>query len=51
MFGVCATSTDPNPICSVDPSTVPKIVDTIPPPDVSQGAELDPLSGPVRSRG
>jgi glucoamylase len=46
LFGVCA----PNgtaPICSVDPTTVPKAVDVITPPGVSQDTELDPTLGPV----
>jgi glucan 1,4-alpha-glucosidase len=40
QFGVCATaSTDPH--CTVDPSTVPKAIDTITPAGVSQADELD----------
>ena len=45
-FGVCA----PNgtaPICSVGPATVPKAMDVITPPGVSQVTELDPTLGPV----
>jgi glucan 1,4-alpha-glucosidase len=39
-FGVCATvSSDPH--CTVDPNTVPKVMDTITPPGVSQSDELD----------
>ena len=39
-FGVCATaSTDPH--CTVDPNTVPKVMDTITPSGVSQSNELD----------
>ncbi len=39
-FGVCATaSTDPH--CTVDPNTVPKVMDTITPPGVSQSDKLD----------
>jgi hypothetical protein len=39
-FGVCATvSTEPH--CTVDPNTVPKAVDVITPPGVSQSDELD----------
>jgi hypothetical protein len=34
-------------ICSVDPSTVPKIIDTIPSPGITQDSELDPTHGPV----
>jgi glucoamylase len=49
-FGVCAPG-GTSPICSVDPSTVPKIMDTIPPPGVSQDTELDPIPGPVVIQG
>ena len=45
-FGVCASGATA-PICSVDPSTVPKVLDTITPPGVSQATELDPTLGPV----
>jgi glucoamylase len=50
LFGVCAPG-GTQPICSVDPATVPKIIDTIPPPGVSQGTELDPTVGPVAIQG
>ncbi|MBE7163030.1 MAG: glucan 1,4-alpha-glucosidase, partial [Williamsia herbipolensis] len=43
-FGVCASG-DTSPICSVDPSTVPRVLDTIVPDGVTQDAELDPTSG------
>ena len=46
LFGVCAQN-GTQPICSVDPSTVPKAVDVITPADVSQSTELDPTLGPV----
>ena len=49
-FGVC-TSTETSPICSLDPTTVPKVMDTIPAPGVDQGAELNPLNGPVVLQG
>jgi glucoamylase len=49
-FGVCASG-DTSPICSVDPTTVPKVMDTIPPTGVSQGTELDPTLGPVVLQG
>ncbi len=49
-FGVCAPGATA-PICSVDPSTVPKVMDTIPPPGVSQATELDPTLGPVVLQG
>ena len=45
-FGVCATGGS-GPLCSVDPSTVPKAMDVITPPGVSQATELDPALGPV----
>ncbi len=50
-FGVCATaSTDPH--CTVDPSTVPKAMDVITPPGVSQSNELDyTLHNPVVLQG
>ena len=46
-FGVCATaSTDPH--CTVDPGTVPKVMDTITPAGVLQSNELDyTLHNPV----
>jgi glucoamylase len=44
-FGVCAAaSTDP--LCTVDPGTVPKAVDVLTPAGVSQSAELD-YTGPT----
>ena len=45
-FGVCASGGTAS-ICSVGPSTVPKAMDVITPPGVSQAAELDPTVGPV----
>ena len=50
QFGVCATaSTDPH--CTVDPGTVPKVIDTITPPGISQSNELDyTLHNPVTLR-
>ncbi len=47
LFGVCASaSTDPH--CTVDPATVPKVMDTITPGGVSQSNELDyTLHNPV----
>jgi glucoamylase len=49
-FGVCAAG-GTSPICSVDPSTVPKAMDVITPPGVSQATELDPTLGPVVIQG
>jgi glucoamylase len=45
-FGVCAAG-GTSPICSVDPTTVPKAVDVLTPPGVSQSTELDPTQGAV----
>jgi glucoamylase len=45
-FGVCAPG-GTSPICGVDPGTVPKVMDTIPPAGIAQSAELDPTAGPV----
>jgi glucoamylase len=36
LFGVCATSSNSNPICKVPPGSEPKVIDTMPPPGVSQ---------------
>jgi glucoamylase len=45
-FGVCAApSADPH--CTADPLSVPKVMDTITPPGVSQSTELDYTLGPV----
>ena len=49
-FGVCAPGGS-SPICSVDPNTVPKVMDTITPAGVSQSAELNPTLGPVVLQG
>jgi hypothetical protein len=35
------------PVCSANPDTVPKAVDVITPPGVSQATELDPTVGAV----
>jgi glucoamylase len=45
-FGVCAAG-NTAPICSVDPTTVPKAMDVLTPPGVSQATELNPTLGPV----
>jgi len=50
LFGVCAPG-GTAPICSVDPGTVPKVMDTIPPSGVSQDTELDPTKGSVQLQG
>ncbi len=49
-FGVCAAGVS-NPICSVDPATVPKAMDVITPTGVSQATELNPTLGPVVIQG
>jgi glucoamylase len=51
QFGVCpAPSADPH--CTVDPGTVPKAIDVITPPGVSQAEELDyTISQPVTIEG
>jgi hypothetical protein len=36
-----------NPICAVDPGTVPKALDVIVPTGVDQATELDPTAPPV----
>lgn len=47
QFGVCA-SLSGDAHCTVDPATVPKVVDVITPPNVSQSDELDyTLHNPV----
>ena len=46
-FGVCATVSS-SALCSADPNTVPKVMDTIVPPGVSQSTELNYTAGPVR---
>lgn len=45
-FGECAPGGTAK-ICSADPNTVPKAMDVITPPGVSQATELDPTQGPV----
>jgi glucan 1,4-alpha-glucosidase len=45
-FGVCA-NTNSDPHCTVDPTTVPKVMDTIAPTGMSQSTELDYTLGLV----
>ncbi len=45
-FGVCATN-DGTPLCTADPNTVPKVMDLLTPPGVSQSDELDYTKHPV----
>ncbi len=47
QFGVCATAGDPDPICAVDPGSVPKAIDILTPSGVSQADALDPTQQPV----
>jgi glucoamylase len=49
-FGVCAPG-GTSPVCSFDPNSVPKAMDVLTPPDVSQATELDPTRGPVAIQG
>jgi glucoamylase len=49
-FGVCAPGAT-SPICAADPGSVPKVIDTITPPGVSQATELDPTRGSVVLQG
>ena len=46
QFGVCATASS-DPHCTVNPGSVPKAIDVITPPGVSQATELDYTLGPV----
>ena len=48
-FGVCPAG-DTAPVCERDPATVPKAMDVITPPGVSQATELDPTRGPLAIR-
>ena len=45
-FGVCPANDTTDAICKLDPNTVPKVMDTIPPSGVSQATELDPTKNP-----
>ena len=54
QFGECtaAAITAGNPICAVDPATVPKAMDVLTPGSVSQADELDPTKhSPVTIQG
>jgi carbohydrate-binding DOMON domain-containing protein len=51
QFGVCAAASS-DPHCTVDPNTVPKAVDVVTPPGVTQANELDyTLHSPVVLQG
>ncbi|MEP6559581.1 MAG: glucodextranase DOMON-like domain-containing protein [Nakamurella sp.] len=49
QFGVCteAAVNAGNPLCGVDPTTVPKAVDVFAPDGVDQAIDLNPLNGAV----
>jgi glucoamylase len=49
-FGICPAG-GTQPICAADPGSVPEVMDTIAPPGVPAGTELDPTLGPVVLRG
>ncbi len=49
-FGVCQSGIS-SPICSLDPNSVPTVMDTVPPSGLSQATELDPTRGPVQLQG
>jgi carbohydrate-binding DOMON domain-containing protein len=50
-FGVCASASS-DPHCTVDPGSVPKVMDTLTPDGVSQSDELDyTMHNPVVIRG
>jgi len=44
-FGVCPAGDTADPVCSVDPGSVAKVIDTIPPPGVSQASEWTGSTG------
>ncbi len=46
-FGVCPATDTTDAICKLDPNTVPKVMDTITPPGVDQGTELNPTLNPT----
>ena len=50
QFGVCAPGGSA-PICSFPANQVPKAVDVLTPPGVSQATELNPTLGPVVLQG
>jgi glucoamylase len=49
-LGVCPAGGS-EPICALSPGTVPEAMDTITPPGVTQGTELNPVDGPVVLQG
>jgi glucoamylase len=49
-FGVCGPA-GTSPICAANPASVPKALDVLTPPGVSQAVELDPTRGPVTLQG
>ena len=49
-FGVCPVG-GTAAICSADPGTVPKVMDTLTPPGTTQASELAPVQGPATLQG
>jgi glucoamylase len=49
-LGVCPVGGN-EPICALNPNSVPEVMDTITPPGVSQDTELNPVPGPVVLQG
>jgi glucoamylase len=49
-LGVCPPG-GTDPICLLNPSTVPEVMDTITPPTITQATELNPTLGPVVLQG
>jgi glucoamylase len=49
-LGVCPVGGS-EPICALNPGTVPEVMDTIPPAGVSQATELSPVGKPVVLQG
>ncbi|HEU4346481.1 MAG TPA: glucodextranase DOMON-like domain-containing protein [Actinoplanes sp.] len=50
QFGLCPPGVL-GPICMIEPSTAPKVMDTITPPGVTQADVLNPLAPPVELQG
>ena len=49
-LGICPVG-GTEPICSLSPTAVPEVMDTITPPGVAQDTELNPIPGPVVLQG
>ena len=50
QFGLCPPGVM-GQVCTIDPGTAPKVMDTVTPPGVSQSDVLNPLDPPVELRG